>query len=129
MALEANDTLASYSVLDEYVGNLIDDQCLARGRQILSVLPDVHKKNSPLSLSCLARIYNNNKQFDSARYYFMRLLEVGGNRNIHLQKYVYESLADLDSTSDIRSAFRYERLASACQDSILRLDRAEAIKK
>ncbi len=129
MALEANDTLASYSVLDEYVGNLIDDQCLARGRQILSVLPDVHKKNSPLSLSCLARIYNNNKQFDSARYYFMRILEVGGNRNIHLQKYVYESLADLDSTSDIRSAFRYERLASACQDSILRLDRAEAIKK
>lgn len=129
IAREVHDTLMVYVSANELASILIDVNKINEGENALSLLPDTYKKSNAIALYSMARIYNYKGQQDSARNCFLRILETPDNRNIYMLKLVYQALADFDSVSDIRSAFRYERLATACQDSILCLDRAEAIKK
>ena len=128
MAFEARDTFAAHSIIGELAATLIRYNCHEASEELLNQLPDKNKKENAILLKVRANICLYKQQQDSAYYYFQQSLKVKRGRSLYLQKEIYQALANLDSVRDARSAFRYERLASFCADSIRKLERAESVR-
>lgn len=128
MAFSAGDSTMGYSSWRELAAMYVRYRRFGDSERLLARLPEASKRNNGITLKNIADIYRYRQQPDSAYPYYLQALEAEYNNNIYLQKMIYQALADLDSVRDTRSAFRYERLASCCADSIQKLEQAESVK-
>ena len=128
IAFEAQDPPMAYSTLREWAAMYVQYQRFDDSEHILAQLPEANKQNNGITLKNIADIYRYRQQPDSAYHYYLQALNAEYANSIYLQKKIYQALADLDSVRDARSAFRYERLASFCADSIRKLEQAETIR-
>ena len=128
IAFEAQDPPMAYSTLREWAAMYVQYQRFDDSEHILAQLPEANKQNNGITLKNIADIYRYRQQPDSAYHYYLQALNAEYANSIYLQKKIYQALADLDSVRDGHSAFRYERLASFCADSIRKLEQAETIR-
>ena len=130
LALVVRDSSVAHAISGEFAAMLINmSQDYDESGKILSSLPEDYKKRNAIILKNIGDIYLYRFYPDSARHYYQLALNAEEDKNIYLEKAIYQLLANMDSTINPRSAFHYERLASVCSDSILGLKKAEAIKK
>ena len=130
LALVVRDSSVAYAISGEFAAMLINmSQDYDESGKILSSLPEDYKKRNAIILKNIGDIYLYRFYPDSARHYYQLALNAEEDKNIYLEKEIYQLLANMDSTINPRSAFHYERLASVCSDSILGLKKAEAIQK
>ena len=128
MAFSAGDSTMGYSSWRELAAMHVRYQRFDDSERILAQLPEANKQNNGITLKNIADIYRYRQQPDSACHYYQQALKAEYDNNIYLQKKIYQALADLDSVRDGHSAFRYERMASCCADSIRKLEQTETIR-
>lgn len=128
IAFEAQDPPMAYSTLREWAAMYVQYQRFDDSEHILAQLPEANKQNNGITLKNIADIYRYRQQPDSAYHYYLQALNAEYANSIYLQKKIYQALANLDSVRDGHSAFRYERLASFCADSIRKLERVESVR-
>ena len=128
MAFSAGDSMMGYSSWRELAAMHVRYQRFDDSERILVQMSEASKRNNGITLKNIADIYRYRQQPDSACHYYQQALKAEYDNNIYLQKKIYQALADLDSVRDGHSAFRYERLASFCADSIRKLEQAETIR-
>lgn len=129
IAFHAKDTLTAYSVAGELAGTLAGLHRYDDSEKVLACISEKSKKENATILYNIALIHLYRQQEDSARHYLLKALQAKYNKNIYLQKTIYQHLADLDSAQDSGSAFQYERLATLCSDSIQKINQAASLKK
>lgn len=130
IAFNAKDTLTAYSILRELAAILADLHRYDDSEQALAYIPEKSKKENAITLYNIARIHLYRQQEDSARYYLLKALQAKYNKNIYLQKSIYQQLSSLsEKQGEIAQALRYERTCAMLKDSIAAITQTEAIYK
>ena len=130
IAFNAKDTLTAYSILRELAAILADLHRYDDSEKALAYIPEKSKKENAITLYNIARIHLYRQQEDSARYYLLKALQAKYNKNIYLQKSIYQQLSSLsEKQGEIAQALRYERTCAMLKDSIAAITQTEAIYK
>lgn len=130
IAFNAKDTLTAYSILRELAAILADLRRYDDSEKALAYIPEKSKKENAITLYNIARIHLYRQQEDSARYYLLKALQAKYNKNIYLQKSIYQQLSSLsEKQGEIAQALRYERTCAMLKDSIAAITQTEAIYK
>lgn len=94
-------------------------------RTLMGVLSSQRKSNNVLL--CLGRIFKQEGQTDSARYYWGEVLKYG---NLYKRCYAYYYLAELEKTGrDEALSLAYDNKHKILQDSINAITRTDAVEK
>lgn len=130
IAFNAKDTLTAYSILRELAAILADLHRYDDSEKALAYIPEKSKKENAITLYNIARIHLYRQQEDSARYYLLKALQAKYNKNIYLQKSIYQQLSSLsEKQGEVAQALRYERTCAMFKDSIAAITQTEAIYK
>lgn len=130
IAFNAKDTLTAYSILRELAAILADLHRYDDSEKALAYIPEKSKKENAITLYNIARIHLYRQQEDSARYYLLKALQAKYNKNIYLQKSIYQQLSSLsEKQGEVAQALRYERTCAMLKDSIAAITQTEAIYK
>ena len=130
IAFNAKDTLTAYSILRELAAILADLRRYDDSEKALAYIPEKSKKENAITLYNIARIHLYRQQEDSARYYLLKALQAKYNKNIYLQKSIYQQLSSLsEKQGEVAQALRYERTCAMLKDSIAAITQTEAIYK
>lgn len=130
IAFNAKDTLTAYSILRELAAILADLRRYDDSEKALAYIPEKSKKENAITLYNIARIHLYRQQEDSARDYLLKALQAKYNKNIYLQKSIYQQLSSLsEKQGEIAQALRYERTCAMLKDSIAAITQTEAIYK
>lgn len=130
IAFNAKDTLTAYSILRELAAILADLRRYDDSEKALAYIPEKSKKENAITLYNIARIHLYRQQEDSARYYLLKALQAKYNKNIYLQKSIYQQLSSLsEKQGEVAQALRYERTCAMFKDSIAAITQTEAIYK
>lgn len=130
IAFNAKDTLTAYSILRELAAILADLHRYDDSEKALAYIPEKSKKENAITLYNIAHIHLYRQQEDSARYYLLKALQAKYNKNIYLQKSIYQQLSSLsEKQGEIAQALRYERTCAMLKDSIAAITQTEAIYK
>lgn len=130
IAFNAKDTLTAYSILRELAAILADLHRYDDSEKALAYIPEKSKKENAITLYNIARIHLYRQQEDSARDYLLKALQAKYNKNIYLQKSIYQQLSSLsEKQGEIAQALRYERTCAMLKDSIAAITQTEAIYK
>lgn len=130
IAFNAKDTLTAYSILRELAAILADLHRYDDSEKALAYIPEKSKKENAITLYNIARIHLYRQQEDSARDYLLKALQAKYNKNIYLQKSIYQQLSSLsEKQGEVAQALRYERTCAMLKDSIAAITQTEAIYK
>lgn len=130
IAFNAKDTLTAYSILRELAAILADLRRYDDSEKALAYIPEKSKKENAITLYNIARIHLYRQQEDSARDYLLKALQAKYNKNIYLQKSIYQQLSSLsEKQGEVAQALRYERTCAMLKDSIAAITQTEAIYK
>lgn len=130
IAFNAKDTLTAYSILRELAAILADLHRYDDSEKALAYIPEKSKKENAITLYNIAHIHLYRQQEDSARYYLLKALQAKYNKNIYLQKSIYQQLSSLsEKQGEVAQALRYERTCAMFKDSIAAITQTEAIYK
>lgn len=84
-------------------------------------------KNTPVSYSILAYYYNETGNYDSAQYYYQRLIPIG---NHYQKKAGYKALANIaQQQGKYQLALQYTKIYDQYTDSIQEFENQEAVRK
>ena len=127
-ALEAQDSTATYLILNEYISAFMDHGMIDKGAALIHKLPQEIKNKNPIALYSQGKICLHAGQLDSASMYFRKSLQQ--KASLDVQREVYRQFASLsEKQGDLVQALRYERKSSQLKDSIARRTQTEAIYK
>jgi len=130
IAFNAKDTLTAYSILRELAAILADLHRYDDSEKALAYIPEKSKKENAITLYNIAHIHLYRQQEDSARDYLLKALQAKYNKNIYLQKSIYQQLSSLsEKQGEVAQALRYERTCAMLKDSIAAITQTEAIYK
>lgn len=127
-ALEAQDSIATNLILNEYISAFMDHGMIDKGAALIHRLPQEIKSKNAIALYLQGMICLHAGQLGSASMYFRKSLQQKASLDVQCE--VYQQLSALcEKQGETAQALCYERESSMLKDSIAKRTQTEAIYK